>query len=514
MKKILLSLCISWGFTLHAQQFKIDFSPAENSEDDVTTFHKYGKVLCSNKTNWGKMQFAYSANLKKVKYGVELAQYDEQLKEVKKLSLDKDEKDFGPFRPTVHYGESAIYVMYFKFVDDDKIKMYVTKVNPTDLSIVATKEIMEYDQKNLAIWGTMKTIDNTQSFYTVSEDGTKAWVIHASPTLIMSTVIDGDLNIVQKTESVPVKLDKLAITGAHISNNGDKALAYQYDNPEHSEFYTRGVFFQPANAKGAFKTIKLPNGYAPGNLELLGAKDGKKLYIAGDYFGDDYTYGSKGVLLGEINIATQSISTPTFYPYTDEIKQRVLDLDFASKKKGEIIFTDHHLNYRIEEMQNGTIVLSSDMATSASTSRITFYYTGPIIHVFIKPDGNATMNLIPKKQASGSYTSFFNYIFNDKLICMYGDLPKFQEKQLEDKQIGLVRTTGDIVPVANVYDAEGKLLSRKMLLDNAKGMKGNVMISNRSKIGDNKFLFPVGESKVNMVRYYTRVNQICYLEIL
>lgn len=514
MKKILLLLCLSWAVSLHAQQFKVDFSSAGHLEDDVATFHRYGKILCSNKTNWGKMQFAFSANLKKVKYGIELTQYDEQLKELKKLSLDKDEKDFGPFSPTVHYGESAIYVMYFKFVDDDKIKMYVTKVNPTDLSVIATKEIMQYDQKNLAIWGTMKTIDNSQSFYTVSEDGKNAWVIHASPTHIISTVIDGDLNIVQKTEQVPVKLDKLAITGAYIGNDGNKALAYRYDNPEFSEFYTRGIFFQPANAKGSFQTIKFPNGYAPGNLELQGSKDGKKLYLAGDYFGDDYTFGSKGVFLGEINIAAQSIAAPKFYPYTDEIKQRVLDLDFASKKKGEIIFTDHHLNYRIDEMQNGTIVLSSDMATSASTSKITFYYVGPIIHVFIKPGGNTSMNLIPKKQASSTYTSFFNYIFNDKLICIYGDLPKFQEKEFEDKQIGLVRTTGDIVPVANVYDAEGKMISKKMLLDNAKGMKGNVMISNRSKIGDNKFLFPVGESKVNMVRYYTKVNQMCYLDIL
>lgn len=123
------------------------------------------------------------------------------------------------------------------------------------------------------------------------------------------------------------------------------------------------------------------------------------------------------------------------------------------------------------------------------------------------------MNLIPKKQGAGSYTSFFDYVFKDKLICIYGDLAKYQQKEYKDKDIGLVRTSNDIIPVANIYDSDGKLLQRKMLIGDVKKMKGNVMISDHSKIGENKFLFPIGESKTGMVRYYERVNQLCYLEI-
>jgi hypothetical protein len=505
---------MSWAISLQAQQFNVDFSPSVSVKKDVTNFHRYGNHLYSNKTNWGNMQFAFSANLKKVKYGVELTQYDEQLKELKTLSLDNGEKDFGPFKPLVHYGENAIYVMYFKFIDDDKVKMYVSKVNPKELSVVSTKEIMEFNQKNQGIWGAVKTIDDTQIFYTVSDDGKNAWIVYASPKLIVSSVVDGDLNLVQKTESVPVELKKLLITGAHIGNDGNKVLVYRYDNPGVPGFYARGLFFQSANTMGSFTPVKLPNGFFPGNLALEQSTDGKKLYLGGEYFGEDYASGGKGVLLGEVNITSQSISTPTFYPYTKELKQRVLDLDFASKRKGEIVFTDHNLNYEINEMENGTLVLSADMQTSSSTTNYTFYYIGPIVHVFIKPGGNVTMTLIPKKQAAGSYTSFFNYLYKDKLICIYADVPKYQEKEINDKSIGLVRTVDDMIPVANIYDSEGKLLQRKMLIDSKKKMKGNVMLGNRSKIVENKFLLPVGESKVSMVKYYTIVNQICYLEIL
>lgn len=45
MKKFLLLLCISWGFSMHAQQFKVTFSPSSSDiKDDVTSFHKYGDL--------------------------------------------------------------------------------------------------------------------------------------------------------------------------------------------------------------------------------------------------------------------------------------------------------------------------------------------------------------------------------------------------------------------------------------------------------------------------------------
>jgi hypothetical protein len=512
MKKIFLLLCISWGTSLRAQQFKMDFFPSGDIENDVVSVHKYGDKFYTNKTDWGKMQFAFSANLKKIKYGVEITQYDEQLKEVKVLSLDNKEKDFGPFNPIVHYGKNAIYVMYFKYANEDKIKMYVAKVNPDDLLVIATQEIMEYDQKNQAFWGTVKTIEDTQTFYTVSEDGKQVWIIHASPSLILSSVIDGDLKIVQNTQATPVKLDKLLITGAYIGNDGNKALVYKYKDPEFKEFDTRGVFFQPANQNGAFQTVKFPDDNFAGNLVLKPSKDGRKVYIGGEYYGKEYDDAGKGVLLGEVNIKAQSVSTPVFYPYTPELKQRVSDLDFATKRKGEIVFKDHALNYEINEMENGTLVLSADMLTTTGSMEHSVTFRGPVIHVFIKPGANASMTLIPKKQPAG-YTGFSNYIFKDKFICMYVDLPKFQEKEFEDKKIGLVRGIGDLVPVANIYDAEGKLISRKMVLDSRKGIKGSIEIEDGSKIGDNKFVFLVTSLKANMVKYYTSVNQICYLEI-
>lgn len=505
-------LCICYSTSLHSQELKLELSTPGKIKDASSHFHRYGKYIYSDKTNWAAKQFALTATLKKVHYGLDVIQYDDQLNEQKKLSLDND-KDLGPFMPIVHYGENAIYAMYFKFVDD-KVKMYVSKINPDDLSVVATKEVMDYDQRNQGFWNLVNTVYDAESFYTVSPDGKNAWIVHASPTLLLTTVIDADLNIVQKAESVPVKLKRLKITGAEMNNAGDKVLAFYFDDAAMHEFFRRGLFVQPANSAGSFKNVELPESKFPGNLQLAQSRDGQKLYIGGEYFGEDYSYGGQGVMLGEVNLKNGSIGNLKFHPYTNELRQRVYDLDFASKRKGQIIFTDHHLNYKIVEMEDKTIVLSSDMQDTQVGTHVSYTYFGPIVHVFLKPDGNATMTLIPKKQSGTSYTSFFNYLYKDKLICIYADIPKYQEKVFADKDISTIRSLSDIVPVANIYASDGKLVSRKMLINNKDQMKGNVLIGNVSKIGDNRFLMPIGESKVNLIKYYLNIDQICYLEIL
>ncbi len=520
MKKIFLFLFILSSLNLQSQQARIILTAPGDFKRDVTSFHKYGKNVVSDKTEWGNMQFAYTANLKKVTYGIELTQYDEQLKELKTLSIDNGKEKLGPFEPTIHYGKDAIYVQYYKFMDNDKIKMYVTKVNPGDLSVIATREIIEYDQKNQAIWGTVKTIMDTRGIYTDSEDGKFSWIIHTTPTNIFSTVIDKDINIIQQTQSMPVTQKKFSILNTYIGNDGNKALIYEEENPENRDLSAKGILFQSANEKGSFQSMKFPAGAFPGISKLQPSKNNKKLYIAGDYFGADRDQGSTGVFLGEVNITSGSITEPVLFPYTEELKQRILDLQFASRSKGEIVIKDFHINYRIAETENGTIILSSNLESSTTTyssttpSTRTLIFRGPIVHIFIKPGGNAVMTLIPKKQYRSSTTNFFNYVYKDKLVCIYADLPKFQAKEFLDKEISLVSAENGLVPVVNIYDSEGKLISKKMLLENSKEVKGLLMIGGRSQFEDGKYIIPIGDNKASMTKYYTIINHLGIIEIL
>lgn len=515
MKRFLLLLNICWSISMQGQQFNVNLTSPGSIKNSISPFKRYGKKLYTHEMEYTKSQAPYLTNFKKVQYKLELTQYDETFKELKKLSIDKGEKDLGPLSPVVHYGATAIYVLYSRFADDNKIKMYVAKVNPDNLSVITTKEVMEHDQKNQDFWRVLKRMEQSTILFTASADGKNMWIVQVSPTQVISTVIDDKLNVIQQSEPLPGKMENIQVTGTYIGNEGNKVLVCRYYSDDKNKDYDRAVFFQPANTKWVSKLINLPDGFSLGYLSVQESRTRTKLYFGAEYFAKKHDEGNRGVLLGEINIASQSISNPAIHPYTDELKQRILDLDFASRKNGEIVFLGRGIGYKITEMENGTIVLSGDMHTSASTTNgTTFYYVGPVIHVFIIPNGKANMTLIPKKQANDPVTEFFNYVYKDKLICVYADIPKFQQKELKDKQIGLVRRVVEMVPVANVYDSDGKLLERKMLIDSPKKIKGNVMLGGRSKLADNLFIFPVGKSKVNLMGYYTDVNEFCYLEIL
>jgi hypothetical protein len=512
LKHLLFFLCVIFEIESHAQQVKIEFTPQLDIKNDITNFHKYDNILYSSHTQLALRYVKVAPGLKGLSYGIILTKYGDENKGNKMLSIDDGKKDFAPLRHFVHYGEKYIYVIYFKKEEEGNLKGYVTKVNPEDLSVVTTKEIMEFNQKTLDFWKGMKDLEEIQSFYTVSEDGKRACIINVSPTQMLSTVIDGDLNILEKTDQSHLDLDKLFITAAYIDNDGNKVMAYRYDNPLLKNFYTRGLFFQTANNIGEFKPIKYPNGALPGNLALHLSKDGKKLYVGAEYYGQEYVKGGQGVLLGEVKFETRSVSNFTLYPYTEELKSRVYDLKFATKSKGNIVFRDKSLDYRIEDMPNGTVILSADMFTSETSSH-GFPYNGPIIHIFVKPGGNTIMSLVPKIGSRSPVTGYFNYIFDDKLICIYADHPKNQGKDVKDKDIKYNISERETIPVANIYSSEGNLLSRIILVDNSKDTKGNIFISYGSKIEEHKFLFPVGKIKAGMGKYNIIVDHICTMNI-
>jgi hypothetical protein len=513
---LLLVLLTIGSIDAWAQQFKVSLSEGGDIDDDITTFYKNGNYVYTANIEYGKMQMAFIANLKKVKYGISITQYDEKLKELKKISIDNNEKDLGPFLPKVHYSKNGIIVVYFRFTSDDKIRMYAAKVDLNDLKVIKTSLILEYDQKNVGAFGLAEAYYENECHIAVSPDEKKIFLAHTSPKLIVTSVVDTDLTPVQKTEFTNVNLRNLMVTDSHVDNNGNKVVLYRYNNPALKSLYERGIFFQPANTKGIFAAINFADKKLPANLVLKQSADGKKIYLGGQYYIQEYDYGIKGILLAEVQIEKQTISNPAFCAFTDEIIKRTFDLDFATRKKGGISIIGQANNIQINEMKDGTIVVSTDLETSSTTttSNMTTYFSGPLFHAFFKPDGKTSLAFVPKKQVSTIFTGYTTHVFEDKLICIFSDHSRNHQKEMEDKDINLIRTPEGIIPIAVGYDSNAKLLFKNPVIDSKTKMKGHVITPSALLYEKNKILFVVGEIKLSMIKYYSRVNHLLYLEIL
>lgn len=501
---------------VQAQQFKVSLSDGGDMNDNVTSFYKKGNYIYAANIDYGKMQVAFIGNLKKVKYGISIKQYDEQLKELKTISIDNNEKDLGPFLPKVHYTNTGILVVYFRYTTDDKIRMYAAKVDLNDLKVIKTSLILEYDQKNTGAFGLAETYYETGCQISVSPDEKKIFLAHTSPKLIVTSVVDTDLTPVQKTEFTSVSFRNLMITDSYVDNNGHKVILYRHNNSALKNLYERGIFFQHANSKGTFAAINFADKKLPANLVLKESADGKKLYLGGQYFIQEYDDGIKGILLAEVQIEKQTISNPVFCAFSDEIIKRTFDLDFATRKKGAISITGQANDIQINEMKDGTIVVSTNLETSSTghTSNMTAYFSGPLLHAFFKPDGKTSVAFVPKKQVSTIFTGYTTYVYEDKLICIFSDHSRNHQKEMEDKDINLIRTPEGIIPIAVGYDSNARLLFKNPVIDSKTKMKGHVITPSALMYEKNKILFIVGEIKLSMIKYYSRIQHLLYLETL
>lgn len=499
MRILLLLLTISCAIHLHAQKFNVTLSPTTKLKD-VSSFHKYDDYIYSDRVFTDRL---HTVRLNKVTYGLKLTKYDKDLNEVKQVSFDNGENELGPFKPFVHYGTQSIYVIYFKWQKEEAIKMYAARVNPEDLSIVYDKEVAQYDQKNQTFSRMMDILDEAKTYYQVSGDGNLAWIIHYTSAAVLSVVIDGELNVIQKPVLTPVNRHiNLLLTDAYISNEGNKVFAY-------TDRFGRknGLFFEMADRPGFFKDTILAKEFRTGNMRLDESKDGNRIYLAGDYYNEDYEE-TPGVFLGEIDVLTNSVINVKPYPYTTELITRLTDLGFTSKKKKRY-FIETSQYYRMNELDDGTIVLSADIASPPKVSG----FVGPIVQVFIKPDGNTIMTLIPKNQVAEISSRFFTYSYENKLITIFTDTRKNQEKERTDYDIRTHYTSGNYIPVAYVFDSEGNFVSKQILIAAGENFKGDVLIDERSRYGEGKFIIPSAWLKVSLTKNFPEIVQLVLLEI-
>src|SRR6266567_4855775 len=100
MKKTFLVLSLLYAVCLNAQTTTLSLSKKFSLKDPGSTL--FGAVMgagdfyYSMVVDYKGMQFAYSATLNKIKYSIEIHKYDEDMKEVKKISLPGHGKDLGP----------------------------------------------------------------------------------------------------------------------------------------------------------------------------------------------------------------------------------------------------------------------------------------------------------------------------------------------------------------------------------------------------------------------------------
>jgi hypothetical protein len=445
-----------------------------------------------------KLQTAYSVRLDGTKHAVIIHKIDAGGNEIDINKLEGGEKVFGPLRTVpIEFGEKLL-LFYFKYLDKDSMKLYVSEIDKKSLQLVNTRHLFSYQQDNVGIFKLTKALDREVTLR-ISNDGSKLLaVIPGNDQGLFSCVLDKNLQVVRKKTSKVTLSDDLEVLDALIDNNENSVVALGKTAVSFETFNSTIVKkFLLQNSKNAERITDAESFGSESELHNIRfhlSKDNSKLYVFGDYSG---TIANAGIWLSEIQPDNLRVSKPKLIPYPDDFKERVYNIGFGDKKKGEYGVLD--ADYQLAEFENGEVAICgspllrhdgtwSDL-NGKSKGYVTFF-AGPVMMAFIKGNNKAVFTMLPRYQhyCGGSKSIYIPY--KDKLVVIYNDYEKYINDKLTDKvnpiRLNMVK---ELSLAGAIVNKDGTIETRKMLAEGIARMNF-YNIADCEFLSDRKLLIP------------------------
>ncbi len=150
------------------------------TDKDGLTF-KAGEGWYSLEIDYKNMQFAYTAKLDKIKYGVNIYKYDADMKEVKKVSL-KGNRELGPFSPKMIYFQNRLVVLYYKVMEDNSIRLFMSVVDPATLEEKENKDLYSISERNVGLFKIEGALNRNKLLIITSPDTSKLLISQSGNT--------------------------------------------------------------------------------------------------------------------------------------------------------------------------------------------------------------------------------------------------------------------------------------------------------------------------------------------
>jgi hypothetical protein len=523
MKQLLFICCLLTACLSQAQNVTLTLSKKFALRDpgmtdkDGSTF-KLGEAYYSMEVDFKNMQLAYTAKLDKIKYGINLYKYDQDMKEVKKVVFLNKERELGPFEPKIVVFRQQLLLFYYKVAEDNSIRLLYAVIDPETLEAKDSKELYSISQKNVGLFKISGILEHNTLQFARNPDNTKLLVSQSGNiNELFSCVIDGDLQPGKKITSRPKgDMDNLSIRDCAWDNNENRYFAYNYTLDKKGK---QGILVLDNKDKETYLpfTVSRDSEFDADPLSFKLSKDKARLYVFTTYGAGNNM--AEGLLLTTVTDegSKPSIAKPLLFPYSPELREKLRKRDFADKSHGNIGVKD--ISYRCTELEDGALALTgyplnidqSDIlgANAIPKGTITRIYAGPVINVLVK-GGKANFGVLYRNQQYSKTGGFITHAYGDQLVIIYND----DKKNLESKDPSELERTADLsdlVLAEAVIGSDGNVISRKAIGDRVSNL--NYLTGDFQRLPEQQYLFPLGRTRVNMVRYYNEIEQWVTLHI-
>jgi hypothetical protein len=513
MKKMFLAFLLLDWYACQAQTINVTISEKFSLRDRGMTekdgaTQRRGDFFYCMETDYKSMQFAYTAKLDKIKYGINMYKYDGNMKQVQQVGLQGGDKSYGPFPPRMTQFGGKMLIFYYQAMDNGAIQLLYSTVDPESLNISAGKQLYTISEKNVGLFKLEKAVFGNKLLFCLSPDGSKLLVSQSGNTSEMfACVINADLSIEKPVASkVNANMEDFAVERVLLDEAGNRYFAYSFLEDKADK---HGVFVQNVAGKVGFLSFRAnADGVEAGRLGFQLSKDQQKVFVYGPSSSEHL---EEGVILATVDATGMKLGKPQLCPFPAELKERLKKMDYTEKHRDHLIVKD--IFYHSNVLDDGTVVLTGfpiDRETSILPSAtITNSYGGPILNIFIK-DEKFALGVIYRNQQWTQASSPVTIPYGDKLVCIYTDSEKgiaSDDAHTNDK----VKHEDDLVLAMAVLNSDGTIVSKKKLADRAGGANFFTLYTQQSTAS--QYLIPLGKNKTNLARYYTELEAWATLDI-
>lgn len=444
-----------------------------------------------------KFQLGYTARYNKLKHALAIRKVDEEGNEIAINKLDNGERAFGPIPSASIEFEGRILIFYFRYLDKDSMKLFMSEVDRASLQLKNTQVLYSYSQRNSGLAGIMKE-SGREITLRLSPDHSKLLVvIPGFKEDIFACVFEKGLIISSKKALTVSGTEEFILNHAYVDNNGTGLIVFSDELISDKSFNNSTVKKILILSQSTFKQTDMSTiagGTELNNVEFRTSKDQSKIYLFGDYRGE---IANAGIWIAEMPTATLKIGKPRLIPYSEQVIRSVYNIGFGERKRS--VYGIRGTSYELTEFENGDLALcgsplAKDDRTYFDNGRnrgSVYLYSGPVIMAFLQAKKEVVFSLIPRHHiyCGGSASIYIPY--KDKLVVLYTDYYKnFKEKFLPDDvwQKAGTSITNYCLGYA-IIKKDGSLESRGMLAEGITRMS-YFNTSNYSLISENKVSIP------------------------
>jgi hypothetical protein len=443
---------------LHAQQFDVKVSPSFKRLENGNIVRTSKGFLAMEQTDI-KAKLAYTIKLDKLKFGIKLSSYDQNMKLKKELQLQSGESTFGPFTPQIEEINEKFYLFYFKMKEQGAVSVscMAAEIDADNLAIGKEVELFSTDLKNFGMFKVFSLLSKSSFRVATSPDDSKAMVMWATgmSNEYYLTVFDKSMNVLWKKKENASISDEIVLNSVCIDNAGTVYITYDTDKEDDVQ-----KLIVSEQKKRTERDLNIEGGN-PFQVIAVASTSGNFIHLVGTY--KNASDNLAGVFHQKLPLGQARASAAVKTEFSPELVERLDKLGWANDKSKK--YGLYLLGMTAVATEGDNIAMTGCFRKTVVTDRSSQHYSGSILGILFN-DGKATIGLLPKQRISASTTmgdSYFAIASGEHIVIFYNDYDKNVEKGITDKFTNATDPS-ILVLVAATMDHHGNF-QRKVVID-------------------------------------------------